>query len=157
MNLYIGNLSRTVTEADLAVLFEGCGEIVFMGLAGDREARGYAFVTVADDGQARHLFRTMNGKYLKGLRLIIRPVVDAARQARALRAHKTSGRPLPKAALAFTGSGVAPRLTRPARLLSSRSRNGAGSLPYQRTTAKNAGRSPSSRASSRRNAGTRFS
>ncbi len=91
MNLYIGNLSRTVTEADLELIFEGLGHIVFVRLAppgGDREARGYAFVAVADEGQARLAVNAMNGKYLKGLRLIVRPVLDHARQARALRAHK---------------------------------------------------------------------
>ncbi len=90
MNLYVGNLAQTVTEADLEVIFEGLGHIVFMHLSqgGDRpEARGYAFVSVVDDRQARLAVTAMNGKYLKGLRLIVRPVVDRERQARALRAH----------------------------------------------------------------------
>ena len=90
MNLYIGNLSRMVTEADLEIIFEGLGHIVFVRLAppsADRETRGYAFVAVADEGQAKLAVNAMNGKYLKGLRLIVRPVLDHARQARALRAH----------------------------------------------------------------------
>lgn len=88
MNLYIGNLSRTVTEADLELIFEGLGHIVFVCLASPSGDRGYAFVAVADEGQARLAINAMNGKYLKGLRLIVRPVLDHARQARALRAHK---------------------------------------------------------------------
>ncbi|MHB1671151.1 MAG: RNA-binding protein, partial [Acidiferrobacter sp.] len=43
MNVYIGNLSRTVTEADLEVIFEGLGHIVFTHLvpgAHDHDARG---------------------------------------------------------------------------------------------------------------------
>ncbi len=90
MNLYIGNLSRTVTEADLEVIFEGLGHIVFVHLvpgADHHDARGYAFVAVADERQAELAVNAMNGKYLKGLRLIVRPVLDRARQARALRAH----------------------------------------------------------------------
>ncbi len=90
MNLYVGNLARTVTEADLEVIFEGLGHIVFLRLAqgDDRlDARGYAFVSVVDDRQARLAVTAMNGKYLKGLRLIVRPVVDRERQARAVRAH----------------------------------------------------------------------
>ncbi len=97
MNLYIGNLSRMVTEADLEIIFEGLGHIVFVRLAppgGDRESRGYAFVAVADEGQANLAVNAMNGKYLKGLRLIVRPVLDQARQARALRAHKAPRGPL---------------------------------------------------------------
>ncbi len=90
MNLYIGNLSRAVTEADLEIIFEGLGHIVFTHLvprADDQDARGYAFVAVVDERQAALAISAMNGKYLKGLRLIVRPVLDRARQARALRAH----------------------------------------------------------------------
>ncbi|MDA8390810.1 MAG: RNA-binding protein [Gammaproteobacteria bacterium] len=90
MNLYIGNLARTVTEADLEVIFEGLGHIVFIRLTEDDnspDARGYAFISVVDERQAHLAVAAMNGKYLKGLRLIVRPVVDRERQARALRAH----------------------------------------------------------------------
>ncbi len=91
MNLYVGNLSRTVTEADLGIIFQGFGQVVFACLApaaDDHRARGYALVAVADKRQAERAVSTMNGKYLKGLRLIVRPVLDPARMARALKAHK---------------------------------------------------------------------
>lgn len=89
MNLYVGNLAGTVTEADLEVIFEGLGHIVFAHMAqnGAAEARGYAFVSVVDERQARLAIAAMNGKYLKGLRMIVRPVIDRERQARAVRAH----------------------------------------------------------------------
>lgn len=90
MNIYVGNLSRTVTEGDLEVIFEGLGHLVFVRLAHgaqDDGARGYAFVAVSNDRQAEIAVTAMNGKYLKGLRLIVRPVLDGARHARALRAQ----------------------------------------------------------------------
>lgn len=90
MNLYVGNLSRTVTEADLEVIFEGLGHVVFTRLVqGDEDSnvRGYAFVAVRSEKQAQHVISGMDGKYLKGLRLIVRPVLDRARQARAVRAQ----------------------------------------------------------------------
>ncbi len=90
MNLYVGNLSRTVTEADLEVIFEGLGHVVFTRLVqGDEDpnVRGYAFVAVRSEKQAQHVINGMDGKYLKGLRLIVRPVLDRARQARAVRAQ----------------------------------------------------------------------
>lgn len=89
MNLYIGNLARTVTEADLAVIFDGVGHIIFTRLAPDDggiDIRGCAFVAVTNPAQAMVAVESMNGKYLKGQRLIVRPVVDSAREARALRA-----------------------------------------------------------------------
>lgn len=90
MNLYVGNLSRTVTETDLELIFEGLGHVVFTRLVqGDQDpdARGYAFVAVRNEKQAQLVISGMDGKYLKGLRLIVRPVLDRARQARAVRAH----------------------------------------------------------------------
>ncbi|MHB1565751.1 MAG: RNA recognition motif domain-containing protein [Acidiferrobacter sp.] len=89
MNLYVGNLARTVTETDLEVIFDGLGHIVFTRLAPDDggiDTRGYAFVAVANPAQAELAVGSMNGKYLKGQRLIVRAVVDGARQARALQA-----------------------------------------------------------------------
>ncbi len=90
MNLYVGNLSRMVIEADLEVIFEGLGYVVFTRLAQaheDADARGYAFVAVRNEKQAQLVISGMDGKYLKGLRLIVRPVLDRARQRRAVRAH----------------------------------------------------------------------
>lgn len=76
MNLYVGNLSRNVTEADLEVIFHDLGHIVFARLAGTRDADdGYAFVYVHDERQAREVIGALNGKYLKGQRLVVRPVV----------------------------------------------------------------------------------
>ncbi|HUW97343.1 MAG TPA: RNA-binding protein [Acidiferrobacter sp.] len=89
MNLYVGNLSQTVTTADLDVIFKGLGRVIFARLAQgdeDQDARGYAFVWVTNERQAQLAVGAMDGKYLKGQRLIIHPVRDRARLARALRA-----------------------------------------------------------------------
>lgn len=89
MHLYIGNLSRSVTEDDLDWIFGGVGEIVFARFAKadcDPNGRGYAFVHIADPQCARAAASGLSGSYLKGLRLIVRPVVDHQRHARALRA-----------------------------------------------------------------------
>ncbi|MHB1951641.1 MAG: RNA recognition motif domain-containing protein [Acidiferrobacteraceae bacterium] len=89
MHLYIGNLSHSVTEEDLLWIFGGVGEIVFARLCeGDRDPnrRGYAFIHISDPKQAMAAAKGLNGSYLKGLRLIVRPVMDHRRQARVLRA-----------------------------------------------------------------------
>lgn len=89
MNLYIGNLSRLVTEADLKMMFDGLGDIVyakFVGFADDERARGYAFVHIADDAQASIAVSALNGKCLKGVVLTVRPVVDQALELSVLRA-----------------------------------------------------------------------
>lgn len=114
MHLYIGNLSRSVTENDLDWIFSGVGEIVFARLVNsnsDATARGYAFVHIAVAEHARAAAAGLNGSYLKGLRLIVRPVVDHARHARVLQAAvpyplrpraadgRTGARPKPEAAI----------------------------------------------------------
>lgn len=89
MNLYIGNLSRAVGEEDLNMLFQGLGELVFakfVGINDDDRARGYAFVHVTDEAQARIAIEALHGKFLKGLLLIVRPVKDSALETSVLRA-----------------------------------------------------------------------
>ncbi|HLQ26774.1 MAG TPA: RNA-binding protein [Acidiferrobacterales bacterium] len=83
MNLYVGNLARTVNEADLQLIFEGFGQIVFAKFADVREdgAKGYAFVYVDNDEQAQTAIDALNGTYLKGARLIVRPVIDRKRDS----------------------------------------------------------------------------
>lgn len=89
MNIYIGNLSRAVTEDDLKLIFDGMGEIVFarfVGLNDEDRVRGYAFVHIADEAQARLAIHALHGKFLKGLLLIVRPVIDHALEVSILRA-----------------------------------------------------------------------
>ncbi len=83
MNLYVGNLARTVTESDLQLIFEGFGQIVFAKFADVNEdgAKGYAFVQVDNDEQAQTTVDALNGTYLKGARLIVRPVIDRKRDS----------------------------------------------------------------------------
>jgi len=75
MNLYVGNLSKLVTQADLEWIFEGLGHIIFLRLACDPyndHARGYAFVAMDNRRQAEIAVSAMSGAYLKGTCLIVR-------------------------------------------------------------------------------------
>lgn len=103
MNLYIGNLSRLVTEADLKMMFDGLGDIVyakFVGFADDERARGYAFVHIANDAEAQIAIGALNGKCLKGLVLVVRAVLDEALEIGVLRASLRNA-----AGLAPVGTG----------------------------------------------------
>lgn len=93
MNIYIGNLSRMVTEADLRMMFDGIGEIVyakFVAFNEDERARGYAFVHIKDDLQAKITVAALHGKFLKGLILVVRGVNDEALETSVLRASLRS-------------------------------------------------------------------
>jgi cold-inducible RNA-binding protein len=69
MKLYVGNLSFETTENDLQDLFEQHGTVNEVHLMMDRmtgKSRGFAFVTMNDDEQAKTAMSATNGKELNG-------------------------------------------------------------------------------------------
>jgi len=85
MKLYVGNLSFETTENDLQDLFEQHGTINEVHLMMDRltgKSRGFAFVTINDDTQAKAAMSALNGKELNGRALTVneaRPREDRPR------------------------------------------------------------------------------
>jgi RNA recognition motif-containing protein len=74
MKLYVGNLSFETTENDLQDLFEQHGAVNEVHLMMDRvtgKSRGFAFVTMNDDAQAKAAMTATNGKELNGRALRI--------------------------------------------------------------------------------------
>jgi cold-inducible RNA-binding protein len=84
MKLYVGNLSFETTENDLQDLFQQHGTVNEVHLVMDRmtgKSRGFAFVTMNDDAQAKTAISTLNGQDLNGRALKIseaRPREDRA-------------------------------------------------------------------------------
>ena len=69
MNIYVGNLSRDVTEDDLRQAFEAFGQVESANVVKDRfsgESRGFGFVEMPSTNQAQDAIDAMNGKDLKG-------------------------------------------------------------------------------------------
>lgn len=72
MNIYVGNLSRQATEAELRVLFAEFGEVKTVKLIKDNisgESRGFAFVEMPDDMQAAEALRELNSLEFQNRRL----------------------------------------------------------------------------------------
>jgi cold-inducible RNA-binding protein len=68
-NLFVGNLSFQTTESDLRALFEPFGQIERIHIATDRDtgqARGFAFVEMANDEEAKNAMTSLDGKELGG-------------------------------------------------------------------------------------------
>jgi cold-inducible RNA-binding protein len=68
-NLFVGNLSFQTTESELRALFEPFGQIVRIHMAMDREtgrARGFGFVEMANDEEAKKAIAALDGKELGG-------------------------------------------------------------------------------------------
>lgn len=64
MNIYVGNLSWTMTEQDLADLFTPFGEVVSSKIVTDKfngnRSKGFGFVEMTDDEAARTAISQLN-------------------------------------------------------------------------------------------------
>ena len=69
MNIYVGNLSRDVTDDDLKEAFEAFGQIASVNIIKDKfsgEPRGFGFVEMPSKEEAQAAINGLNGKDLKG-------------------------------------------------------------------------------------------
>jgi nucleolin len=73
VKLYVGNLPKSTTQAELSTLFAQAGEVTMTDVIKDRnsgEAKGFAFVTMSTQSEAEkaiHMFNTysLNEQELK--------------------------------------------------------------------------------------------
>jgi RNA recognition motif-containing protein len=69
MNIYVGNLSFNVTEADLKEAFGAFGTVQTASIIKDKysgESRGFGFVEISNSEEAQKAIAALNGKELKG-------------------------------------------------------------------------------------------
>ena len=69
MNMYIGNLSYRVKEADLRQVMEEYGTVDSVKLIIDRDTRkskGFAFVEMPNDAEAKNVISELNGAEYEG-------------------------------------------------------------------------------------------
>jgi RNA recognition motif-containing protein len=74
MKIYVGNLSFKTSETQLRELFEQHGEVASASLVMDRETgrpRGFGFVEINDDTQARAAMAALNGANVDGRDLTV--------------------------------------------------------------------------------------
>ena len=74
MKLYVGNLSFSTSESQLRDLFAAHGDVASAALVMDRETgrpRGFGFVEMSDDSQARSAMNALSGKNVDGRDLTV--------------------------------------------------------------------------------------
>ena len=74
MNIYIGNLSIDVVDDDLRQAFEAFGEVASATVIKDKfsgESRGFGFVEMPSQDEAKSAIEGLNGKDLKGQSLTV--------------------------------------------------------------------------------------
>ena len=75
MNIYVGNLSREVTEDELRQAFEAFGKVESVNVIKDKssgEPRGFGFVEMPAKAEAESAIAGLNGKELKGQTLNVK-------------------------------------------------------------------------------------
>ena len=86
MNIYVGNVSTEVSEADLREAFEAFGQVTSVNVITDKfsgESRGCAFVEMPAKAEAQTAMTDLNGKELKGQSINVneaRPRPDRGRR-----------------------------------------------------------------------------
>ncbi|MBN1612849.1 MAG: RNA-binding protein [Deltaproteobacteria bacterium] len=73
-NLYIGNLSEKVSEEDLKANFSEVGTVVSVNVIKDKytgQSRGFGFVEMATDEEAKEAISKFNGGQLDGKTIVV--------------------------------------------------------------------------------------
>ena len=79
MNIYVGNLAFSTTEADLKEAFERFGRVDTVSIIMDRhtnQSRGFGFVEMADSGEAKAAIEGLNGTDMQGRSLRVNEARD---------------------------------------------------------------------------------
>lgn len=74
MNIYVGNLPYTMNGDELRAIFEAYGTVTDSSVIIDRvtnRSRGFGFIEMSDDNEARKAIEETNGADYKGRTLVV--------------------------------------------------------------------------------------
>lgn len=74
MKLYVGGLAYSVTEKELEELFTEYGAVTSTAVIKDRDSgqsKGFGFVEMADDTEAKAAMTALNGKDVSGRSIMV--------------------------------------------------------------------------------------
>jgi RNA recognition motif-containing protein len=74
MNIYVGNLSWTMTDEDLNTMFTEFGSVTSAKILKDKmngRSKGFGFVEMADDEQAKAAIAALNETEVQGRKIIV--------------------------------------------------------------------------------------
>ena len=75
MNIFFANLNYQLQEDELGDLFESYGEVDNVKIILDRDtgrSRGFGFVEMTDDSEAREAINALNGHELSGREIVVK-------------------------------------------------------------------------------------
>ncbi|MCX7696386.1 MAG: RNA-binding protein [Bacteroidales bacterium] len=74
MIIYVGNLNYRITSDDLREVFSTFGEVESATVITDRftgRSKGFGFVTMGNDEEAKKAIQSLNGTILEGRKIIV--------------------------------------------------------------------------------------
>jgi len=74
MNIYVGNLPYTATDADLRETFSQYGQVDSVQLISDKftgQSKGFGFVEMTSNAQADAAIKALNGTAMKGRNITV--------------------------------------------------------------------------------------
>lgn len=85
MNIYVGNLARSVSDSDLKDAFQAFGEVSSASVIKDKysgESRGFGFVEMPSKEEAEKALSALNGKELQGRTITVNEAKPRADRSR---------------------------------------------------------------------------
>jgi RNA recognition motif-containing protein len=96
MNIYVGNLSYTVTEEELQNAFQAFGQVASVSIIRDKfsnQSKGFGFVEMPVNEEAQAAVEGMNGKDLKGRAINVNEARPRTDDRRGGGGRRPAGRP----------------------------------------------------------------
>lgn len=85
MNIYVGNLSYSVTEDSLRSLFSEFGDIESAKVISDRhsgQSKGFGFVDMPSNSEADKAIKALNGKFIDGRNIKVNPADPGGKRSK---------------------------------------------------------------------------
>ena len=85
MNIYVGNLSYSVTEENLKKMFAEFGEVESAKVIMDRytnRSKGFGFVEMPDNSEADKAIKALNGKMMDGRNIKVNQANPGGKRSR---------------------------------------------------------------------------
>ena len=85
MNIYVGNLSYSITEDSLRSLFGEFGDIESAKVISDRhsgQSKGFGFVDMPSNSEADKAIKALNGKFVDGRNIKVNPADPGGKRSK---------------------------------------------------------------------------
>ena len=85
MNIYVGNLSYSVTEDDLRSLFGEFGDLESVKIISDKyseRSKGFGFVEMPSNSEADKAIKALNGKFIEGRNIKVNPADPGGKRSK---------------------------------------------------------------------------